>query len=44
MYIDVDWADVINDRRSTSGYFTFVRGNLVTWTRKKQNVIARSSA
>ncbi|RVW31138.1 Retrovirus-related Pol polyprotein from transposon TNT 1-94 [Vitis vinifera] len=31
-------------RRSTSGYFTFVGGNLVTWKSKKQNVIARSSA
>ncbi|RVW66682.1 Retrovirus-related Pol polyprotein from transposon RE1 [Vitis vinifera] len=31
-------------RRSTSGYFTFVGGNLVTWKRKKQNVVARSSA
>ncbi|CAL8991733.1 unnamed protein product, partial [Prunus brigantina] len=34
----------INDRRSTSGYFTFVGGNLVTWRSKKQNVVARSSA
>ncbi|RVX21302.1 Copia protein [Vitis vinifera] len=31
-------------RRSTSGYFTFVCGNLVTWKSKKQNVVARSSA
>ena len=34
----------MDDRRSTSGYFTFVVGNLVTWKSKKQNVIARSSA
>ncbi|RVW47762.1 Retrovirus-related Pol polyprotein from transposon RE2 [Vitis vinifera] len=37
-------ADVVDDRRSTSGYFTFICGNLVTWKNKKQNVVARSSA
>ena len=41
---DVDWAGVVDDRRSTCGYFTFVGGNLVTWKSKKQNVVARSSA
>ncbi|RVW88704.1 Retrovirus-related Pol polyprotein from transposon RE1 [Vitis vinifera] len=30
-YTDVDWAGAVDDRRSTSGYFTFVGGNLVTW-------------
>ena len=34
----------MDDRRSTSSYFTFVGGNLVTWKSKKQNVIASSSA
>ena len=33
----------MDDRRSTSGYFTFICGNLVTWKNKKQNVVARSS-
>ncbi|RVW83633.1 Retrovirus-related Pol polyprotein from transposon RE1 [Vitis vinifera] len=32
------------NRRSTSGYCTYVWGNLVTWRRKKQSVVARSSA
>ncbi|RVW37258.1 Retrovirus-related Pol polyprotein from transposon RE1 [Vitis vinifera] len=39
---DVDWVGVVDDRRSTSGYFSFVGGNLVTWKSKKQNVVARS--
>nr|CAA36616.1 unnamed protein product [Solanum tuberosum] len=43
-YTDADWAGSSIDRRSTSGYCTFVWGNLVTWRSKKQNVVARSSA
>lgn len=43
-YTDADWAGQINDRRSTSGYCTFVGGNLVTWRSKKQTLVARSSA
>ncbi|KAI5324900.1 hypothetical protein L3X38_033973 [Prunus dulcis] len=29
-YTDADWAGSITDRKSTSGYFTFMGGNLVT--------------
>lgn len=43
-YTDADWAGNPVDRRSTSGYFTFVGGNLVTWKSKKQKVVALSSA
>ena len=43
-YIDADWARNIMDRKSTSGYFTFVGGNLVTWRSKKQKVVALSNA
>ncbi|XP_073016671.1 uncharacterized protein [Primulina eburnea] len=44
VYTDADWAGSITDRKSTSGYCTFLWGNLVTWRSKKQNVVARSSA
>ena len=43
-YTDSDWAGSPADRRSTTGYCTFIGGNLVTWKSKKQSVVARSSA
>ncbi|XP_022853783.1 uncharacterized protein LOC111375216 [Olea europaea var. sylvestris] len=43
-FTDADWAGSIEDRRSTTGYCTYVWGNLVTWRSKKQSVVARSSA
>ncbi|CAH9070189.1 unnamed protein product [Cuscuta europaea] len=42
-FTDADYAGSISDRRFTSGYCTYVWGNLVTWRSKKQNVVARSS-
>ncbi|RVW50417.1 hypothetical protein CK203_107017 [Vitis vinifera] len=36
VYTNVDWAGGVDDRRSTSGYFTFVSGNLVTWKSKSK--------
>jgi hypothetical protein len=44
IFTDADWAGSVTDRRSTSGYCTFVWGNLVTWRSKKQPVVSRSSA
>ncbi|XP_050890945.1 uncharacterized mitochondrial protein AtMg00240-like [Lathyrus oleraceus] len=35
IFTDADWAGSIIDRRSTSGYCTYVWGNLVTWRSKK---------
>jgi len=42
-YTNADWAGIPNDKRSALGYFTLVRGNLVTWRSKKQKVVALSS-
>ena len=39
---DVDWTGSSIHKRSTSEYYTFVCGNLVTWRGKKQNVVAKS--
>ena len=43
-FVDADWAGNALDRKSTTGYCTFVGGNIVTWRSKKQSVVARSSA
>ena len=43
IYTDADWADSSLDRKSISGYCSFLGGNLVTWRSKKQSVVARSS-
>ncbi|KAK8938749.1 hypothetical protein KSP39_PZI011662 [Platanthera zijinensis] len=44
IFTDADWAGFQDDRKSTTGYCSFVGGNLVMWRSKKQNVVARSSA
>lgn len=42
-YVDADWAGCINTRRSTSGYVFFMGGAPVSWSSKRQSVVALSS-
>ncbi|RVW21062.1 Retrovirus-related Pol polyprotein from transposon RE1 [Vitis vinifera] len=44
VFTDADWAGSLIDRRSTTGYCSYVWGKLVTWRSKKKSVVARSSA
>lgn len=41
-YVDADWANE-QDRKSISGYMFEILGGVVSWSSKKQNVIALSS-
>lgn len=44
VYMDADRAGSLINRRSTSGYCSFVGSYLVTWRSKKQSMVARSNA
>lgn len=40
VYNDAHCVGLIMEKRSTIGYCTFLGGNLVTWRKKMQNVVA----
>ncbi|PKU66151.1 Retrovirus-related Pol polyprotein from transposon TNT 1-94 [Dendrobium catenatum] len=42
-FVDSDWAGDQHDRKSTTGYCTFLGRSPVNWCVKKQSTIARSS-
>ncbi|PKU74388.1 Retrovirus-related Pol polyprotein from transposon TNT 1-94 [Dendrobium catenatum] len=42
-YTDADWAADTTDRKSISGFCTFLGPNLISWSVKKQVTVAKSS-
>jgi hypothetical protein len=42
-YLDADWANDVNDRRSIGGYVFLLAGGAVSWSSQKQKIIAQSS-
>ncbi|XP_038904402.1 secreted RxLR effector protein 161-like [Benincasa hispida] len=42
-YSDADWASNLDDRKSVAAYCTFVGNNIVSWSSRKQSVVARSN-
>ncbi|XP_055633509.1 uncharacterized protein LOC129773874 [Toxorhynchites rutilus septentrionalis] len=42
-YVDADWANGLVDRKSTTGFFIKVYGNIVQWCSRKQAIVALSS-
>ena len=43
-FLDADWTGCHTSRRSTTGFCTFLGGNCISWSAKKQSTVARSSA
>ncbi|XP_062079884.1 uncharacterized mitochondrial protein AtMg00810-like [Humulus lupulus] len=42
-FCDSDWANSLDDHKSTSGYCVYLSGNLINWSSRKQKPVACSS-
>jgi len=42
-FVDADWAEDLDQRRSTSGYVFNLFGGAVSWMSKKQSIVALST-
>ncbi|PKU85270.1 uncharacterized protein LOC114579062 [Dendrobium catenatum] len=42
-YADADWASDCSDRKSVSGFCTYLGNSLISWSVKKQPTVAKSS-
>ncbi|PKU81792.1 putative mitochondrial protein [Dendrobium catenatum] len=42
-YVDADWAADTTDRKSVSGFCTYLGNTLISWSVKKQPTVAKSS-
>ncbi|XP_020701550.1 uncharacterized protein LOC110113342 [Dendrobium catenatum] len=40
-YSDVDWASDSSDRKSTTGYCSYLGNTLISWSVKKQPIVAK---
>jgi hypothetical protein len=43
LFVDATWADCPDNRRSTSGIICMPNGGAVSWSSKKQEIVAQSS-
>ena len=43
-YTDNDWAGSVDDKKSTSGYVFHLESGAISWTSKKQPIVALSIA
>ncbi|XP_024964221.1 uncharacterized protein LOC112504517 [Cynara cardunculus var. scolymus] len=43
-YVDANWGKCLSSRRSVTGFCLFLGSSMISWKRKKQSTVSRSSA